>query len=72
MKSYEESRKIRESYIQYRDGRINGLVTSFEGTAAEIRYWRRKEGRIEMTGRRGRNRKQPLYDHKEKGTLEIQ
>jgi hypothetical protein len=62
IKYFIEKRKKKISYIEEKEGRLSGLLTSCVGTAS----WNVIEGNIEGTGRRGRRRKQLLQGLKEK------
>jgi hypothetical protein len=66
-KYYKGSRRKEISYEQQKEERITELATSCVGTAFLKQVIEGKlEGRIDVTGRRGRNRKQLLDDLKEK------
>jgi hypothetical protein len=61
-KCYQESRKTGVSYIQYRNGRINGLVRTWVKHIIE----EKKAGKKEVMGIRGRSCKHLLDDLKER------
>jgi len=60
---FKKSRMRGISYIQYKEGRLTGLVTSCPGTAFSKKG---VVGRIEVTGRRGRRREQLLNNLKKR------
>ena len=61
------SRNRKISYIQQKEGRLTGFVTSWRRICLLKRVIEGKlEGRIEVTGRRGRKRKQLLDDIEER------
>jgi hypothetical protein len=64
-KYYKESRRRVLYYIQPKEGRLNGchILRSYDliKDVTEVKT----EGRIEMTGRRGKRRKQLLDDFEE-------
>jgi hypothetical protein len=65
MKYYMESRRRGTYYVEEKEGRLTGLVTSFVGTACENTLLK---GKIEMTGRRGRRCEHLVDDLKETST----
>ena len=68
-----ECRRRRISHKLYKEGRLTGLVTSSR-TSCLLKHAikRKKEGRIEVRGRRGTRRKQLPEDLKEERILEIE
>jgi hypothetical protein len=64
MKYYKEQEKRGVFYKQQKEEKLAGLVTSCLGAAFMYVIGRKIEGMIEMTGRRGRRRKQLLDDRR--------
>ena len=65
---YKESRRKVGSYVQWKEGKLTGMVTSWLGTAFYNTLLKeRYGGGHEVTRRRGRRRKQLLDDPQEKG-----
>jgi hypothetical protein len=58
--------KTERNILQTMKKRLTRMVTSCIGTAIKNTLLREREGRIEVTRRRGRRPKQLLYDRKEK------